>query len=109
MSCELDFKKVVSNLRKVQEDSGCFPEDVFLGCSSGMEYLCENVLVPMLKGKTVNSSNLDFTQFERQDIVDLWNTYIDTLSYEAKDRKTLEGIYKILNKAVPNTCAVVYI
>ena len=109
MSYELDVKKVISNLRAAEEVSGCFPEDVFSVSSSGMKYLCDNVLVPMMKGKTVDSSDLDFTQFERQDLYNLWNTYLDTLSYNSHYRKTLEGIYKILKSAVPNACTVGFV
>lgn len=64
--------------------------------SPGAAYLYRKVIIPKLDGKTVNTSELDMSEFELNDIETVCNYYHHSISVARKENKPLF----LLNNAI---------
>ena len=69
--------------------------------SDGAKYLHRYALMPILKGYTPSSSELDFSRFSRDDIIEISQYYEEHLSRYDENRYKIQPFYTGLKNATP--------
>ena len=69
--------------------------------SKGLQYLIDNLLDPMSDGESVHSGNLDFEQFNDNDLEDLYYYYMDVCYDGTREWYALKKVYLACIKAAP--------
>ena len=77
--------------------------------SKGLQYLIDNLLDPMSDGESVHSGNLDFEQFNDNDLEDLYYYYMDTCYDGSSEWYALKKVYTSCLKAAPLTVPVQFL
>ena len=77
--------------------------------SGGAAYLYENVVKPLLDGKTPNSSELDMDAFDLDDYELLEEYYTENLSDDRPEIKKLRLLYGGLQKTTPVNIRTIFI
>lgn len=77
--------------------------------SKGLQYLIDNVLEPMSEGIPVHSGNLDFAQFNDNDLADLYDYYMDVCYDGTKDWYNLKAVYTVCLQAASQTAPVKFL
>ena len=77
--------------------------------SKRVKYLIENVLTPLFVGEDVHSADLDFERFDRLDIDELYDYYIEHFYDGSSDWQSLRNVYMLCRKAESLTAPVCFI
>lgn len=77
--------------------------------SKRVKYLIENVLTPLFAGEEVHSADLDFRQFDRLDINELYDYYMNHYYNGESDWQRLRNVYLLCKKAESLTAPVCFI
>ena len=112
MALVLDTGILRENLCKAKERE--IPADYnlkesLLEVSKGLRYLVENVLDPLSEDRPVHSANLDFSQFNENDLADLYDYYMEVCFDGTKDWYSLKAVYKGCLQAEAQTAPVQFL
>lgn len=109
MAYKIDVGTLISNLRSVKDESAdpsVFPLE---GSGDGIKYLAERVLFPTMNNVVVDSGDLDFEMFTREDISELCSIYLKKFDYHSVSFQRLKGIYDTLCYSRPDVNSVSFI
>ena len=109
MAYKIDVGTLISNLRSVKDESADLSAFPLENSGDGVKYLAEKVLLPTMNNEVVDSGNLDFDMFTREDISDLCSIYLKKFDYQSKNFQMLKGIYDTLCYSRPDVNSVSFI
>ena len=96
MQAEIIPELIIKNLRAVPSKKPDRHLKELEKLSPGAAYLYRKVIIPKLDGKTVNTSELDMSKFELNDIETVCSYYSNSISVARKENKPLF----LLNNAI---------
>ena len=77
--------------------------------SDGLNYLIENVLIPLTNGNTVHTRDLDSSKFDKSDLEDMYYFYMDNYYDGTREWYMLKNIHDSCVKAVAQNIAINFI
>ena len=87
------LRKKLGRARIRKDAPMCQRKDPPPELSKGLQYLIDNVLDPLSEGRPVHSGNLDFEQFNDNDLADLYDYYMDVCYDGTKEWYDLKKVY----------------
>ncbi len=111
MSYEIRIQQLMNNLKKAENETEYFsnPLSDLHGYNSGVQYLYDEVLLPLLKNQAVYVQNLDMNRFEQEDIGALFSFYEENYSGRSRELARLRYIYEKCNEAPPKSAVVCFL
>lgn len=108
MKYNIDIEQFKLNLKDIPDESVKFtdPLNKLTNFSSGMHYLFDNVISPMMQDKTVSSADLDMDSFDFDDIADIYGFYVENFSSESKEIRALQRFFTIFSNTKPKQSSV---
>lgn len=93
---KLKVPSLLQLLRNAKDESGKFgplPCEISEG-TSGLKYLYNSVLLPLLNEQCVNTTDLDMDSFEREDIGKISDFFWNKLSNNSSEYRQLHQFYE---------------
>lgn len=111
MSQKIRVNSLLTMLKNAEDESEKFQETSERSelNRSGVKYLYEQVLTPLLEYRSVATGDLDMEQFTREDIMDIFDYYNDNLTSNSKDFSQLRRIYSGCKETKPQQASVTFI
>ena len=112
MAVVLDLKRLRSNLEASEPKKEASDDDLDnpdLGYSEGLKYLIRNVIIPLSRKETINSSDLDFSKFTDMDLSDLYDYYYANHYDGSSAWYKLKALYLHCRKAPTQTAPVQFL
>lgn len=112
MSCIIDIGVFKENLSKAKQRNDVSeymlkepPEDL----PDNLRYLIDNILDPLRQDQNVHTGDIDFSKFNRNDIADLYDYYIEHIYDGTADWYKLKSVYDVCKKTASQSVPVRYI
>lgn len=84
---------LIQQLKNADDESARFNESSYdLELSEGVRYLYYSVLLPLLKGEKLSTSDLDMNSFDRDDIEELYSFYMNNFTCLSREFSALQRI-----------------
>lgn len=77
--------------------------------SAGVQYLYDNVLIPSMQGKKIESAKIDYTLFTHDDIQQIYDFYEFNYTYSSRDYSRILNLAESSINSTPKTMAVSFI
>ena len=111
MSQTIRVSTLLEQLKNVEDESERFydllkQEDFN---RSGVHYLYEQVLTPLLEYRSVSTGDLNMEQFDREDIMDIFDYYNDNLTSNSEEFSKLRRIYSRCKETKPHQASVTFL
>lgn len=74
--------------------------------SENLQYLVDNVLNPLSNGQQVHSADIDFSRFNRNDLVDLYDYYMEHFFDGTREWYNLKNVYTVCKNSEAQTVPV---
>ena len=109
-SLDLDvLRKKLSRAKILKESPEYLLKEPPAEIPKGLQYLIQNVLNPLSCGQRVHSGDIDFSCFNDNDVVDLYDYYMDHFFDGTKDWYALKTVYTTCKNAVSQSTSVCFI
>lgn len=108
MQRTISLPALIHNLEMAENETERFtnPLNLQQDVSEGFRYLYQNVLLPFLAGKRVNTTELNMNQFDLDDISILYTFYEEDFSSEYK---RLIQVLSVISKTEPVHAVVAFL
>lgn len=77
--------------------------------TEGLNFLIDNVLIPLTNGNTVHTRDLDSSKFDKNDLEDMYYFYMENYYDGTREWYMLKNIHDICVKAVAQNIAINFI
>ena len=97
MSLGLTIKipTLIQKLKSADDEAEHFSDHFFsLENNSGVRYLYQSVLLPLLNDQSVDTRNLNMDSFDMEDIGTLFSFYLENFTHNSKEFSGLRHIYE---------------
>lgn len=111
MSQTIRVSALLERLKNAEDESERFYNPLKQGDLNrrGVHYLYEQMLTPLLEYRSVNTGDLDMEQFDREDIMDIFDYYNDNLTSNSGEFSKLRRIYGQCKKTKPQQASVTFL
>ena len=108
MSQTIRVFRLLEQLKNAEDESERFHDPLKDGDMdrSGVHYLYEQVLTPLLEYRSVSTGDLDMEQFDREDIMDIFYYYNDNLTSNSEEFSKLRRIYSRCKETKPHQAPI---
>lgn len=107
----IHVSSLLAHLKNAEDESECFHDPLKQGelNRSGVRYLYEQVLTPLLENRSVNTDDLDMEQFDREDIMDIFDYYNENFTSNSEEFSKLRLIYSQYKETKPHQAPVYFL
>lgn len=111
MSQTIRVSTLLERLKNAEDESERFYDSLKQGDLNrrGVHYLYEHVLTPLLEYRSVSTGDLDMAQFDREDIMDIFDYYNDNLTSNSEEFSKLRRIYSMCKETKPQQTSVTFL
>ena len=111
MSQTISVSSLLAQLKNAEDESERFHDPLKQGelDRSGVRYLYEQVLTPLLEYHSVNTAELDMERFDKEDIKYIYDYYYNNLTDNSREFLKLRQIYSQCKATKPQRSPVVYL
>lgn len=111
MSQTIRVSALLQRLKNAEDESEHFHAPLKQGYlnRSGVHYLYERVLTPLLEYRLVSTGDLDMEQFDREDVMDIFDYYNDNLTSNCEEFSKLRRIYSQCKETKPQQAPIVFL
>lgn len=111
MSQTIRVSTLLERLKSVEDESERFydplKQEEFN--RSGVHYLYEHVLMPLLEYRSVSTGDLDMEQFDREDVMDIFYYYNYNLTSNSPEFSKLRRIYSQFKETKPQQAPIAFL
>lgn len=111
MSQTIRVSALLEGLKSAEDESKRFYDPLKQGELNrrGVRYLYEQVLTPLLEYRSVSTEDLDMEQFDREDIMDIFDYYNDNLTSHSREFSKLRRFYNQCKETKPQQASVTFL
>ena len=111
MSQTIRVSALLERLKNAEDESERFHDPLKQGDlnRSGVHYLYEHVLMPLLEYRSVSTGDLDMEQFDREDVMDIFDYYNDNLTSRSREFSKLRRIYSQCKETKPQQASATFL
>lgn len=111
MSQTIRLSTLLERLKNAEDESEHFCDPLKQGDlnRSGVHYLYEQVLTPLLEYRPVNTGDLDMEQFDREDIMDIFDYYHSNMTSHSREFSKLRRFYSQCTETKPQQASVAFL